>query len=823
MTHLSQLKICLMSCYFATSMGLLQADFKQGQVPEFVLGAGQWNEQQLFRADDVAVDPITGKVFFSDATTHRVLRFPATVSTSPLAINPAEAEAVLGQSSFFGTEPGYFAAGLNSPSGLAFDSVGNLYVADSGNHRVVRFSDAGVAATGAASDWVLGQASLSGNAEGSGPAAFRDPQGIAILGGYLAVADTGNHRVQVFHNFQTLATGASVSQSYGTGSAARTANTLNQPRSVAISSYGNATSSKLRLWVADMGNNRVLRFDELNGTSIIDGVKYDKTADGVLGQVDFTTDNRGSTPTASNLSAYSLLASGSRLYVGDSIFNRVLRFENAGAKSNGAAADGVLGQSSLTSTDPAVAGRGVGFNGSVLWSGSATEASRFDTPSSSPVSSPNSRILAGSVSTTAVNFPLMAEDLLLNKCYVYEPTAVRLIRRYASCAAFRAGAMPEFTFSIYLNPLVEVGTNLGGLAAHGGHLTLSDTTKHRVIDISNAAHVSNTIPAQMTIIGQANASSVSAGLNDAGLTRMRSPTTLCWATAPDHSALRLYVADTGNNRVLSYTPALPGIAEIFGSADGVGGITSSRLNQPKGLAYDPNSGLLYVADSANHRLLQFQAFTTASASAVTPGAAIGVLGQSSFVNATAGSGTNQLNGPESLALSPQPAGNASEIFVMDRGNNRVAMFYYNNLIAPPPPLSINLTFNTTSTTGNNNYPYPSSRNLAIGTTGSLMLEQSELKRPRSLWITGDQRVTWFQRDYTPTVLEVSCPADTFSLSFSKRPFYDYEISASSDLEPLSWRSFISDFSDGTKRGTHVEPRQGRPRQFYRIREISGVK
>lgn len=91
-----QLKIGLTIVSLAVSMGWLQADFKQGQIPEFILGTGQWNARQLFKAEGVAVAPITGKVFFSDATTHRVVRFPASVSTSSLAINPAEAEAVLG-------------------------------------------------------------------------------------------------------------------------------------------------------------------------------------------------------------------------------------------------------------------------------------------------------------------------------------------------------------------------------------------------------------------------------------------------------------------------------------------------------------------------------------------------------------------------------------------------------------------------------------------------------------------------------------------------------------------------------------------------------
>jgi sugar lactone lactonase YvrE len=802
---------------FVITTGWLRADFIQGQIPEFKLGAGQWSERRLFQAEDVAVDPISGKVFFSDAATHRILRFPASVSISSLPVNPAEAEAVLGQASVFDTGVGYFANGLNSPSGLAFDAAGNLYVVDSGNHRVVRFSAAAQAVSGAAADWVLGQASPSGNAQGSSAAKFNNPQGITLFGGYLAVADTGNNRVQVFEGFPSLASGASASRSYGTGSVGRSATAFNQPRSVAISSYGNIVASKLRLWVGDTGNNRVLRFDELDGTPIVDGTLYDKTADGVLGQTDFTTDTRGSIPLPTHMGVNSILASGSRLYVSDPVFGRVLRFENAGNKINGAAADGVLGQSSLTSVDPPVVGRGLALAGAALWTTTASGAARFDAPSSAvAIALPNS-ILSVPAESAQVDIRLMAEDRLLHKFYVYEPVGNRLIQRYTSCAAFRAGSPPEFTFQTGLTPSIELGITLGGLAAHNGRLTLSDRTKNRVIDISNAAFVTGILPAQATVIGQSNTTAVTAGLNDAGLTRMNSPTALCWATKPDQTALRLYVVDTGNHRVLSYTPALPSIAEIFGGEDGVSGITSTRLYQPQGIAYDADSGILFVADTGNHRLLQFRAFTIGSAFAVAPGAAVGVLGQASFTTATRGSGRNQLSDPRTLALLPNIPGVSSEIFVMDSSNYRVAVFQHNSVIVPSAPLSIQLTFNTISPLSTEIYPYPSSRNLSLS-IGSLMLEFSDLKNPGSLWISGSQQLTWFQRDYTPTMLAVESPADMMSFTFSKRPFYQYIISTSGTLEAASWSDVAGDFYSENTRGTFAEARAGRPRQFYRVRE-----
>ena len=113
-----KLSLCLGG--FVLTTGWMRADFIQGQVPEFKVGAGQWSERRLYQMQDVAVDPITGKVFFSDAATHRVLRFPASVSTSSLPFNPAEAEAVLGHPSFYDAAPGYFAsARFIGPTGIS--------------------------------------------------------------------------------------------------------------------------------------------------------------------------------------------------------------------------------------------------------------------------------------------------------------------------------------------------------------------------------------------------------------------------------------------------------------------------------------------------------------------------------------------------------------------------------------------------------------------------------------------------------------------------------------------------------------------------------
>jgi DNA-binding beta-propeller fold protein YncE len=75
---------------------------------------------------------------------------------------------------------------FNNPNGIAVDTDGSIYVADSSNHRIQVFDS-----TGAFVDkW---------GSNGSGDGEFNAPVGIAVSGGYVYVTDAGNNRVQVRH------------------------------------------------------------------------------------------------------------------------------------------------------------------------------------------------------------------------------------------------------------------------------------------------------------------------------------------------------------------------------------------------------------------------------------------------------------------------------------------------------------------------------------------------------------------------------------------------------------------------------------------------
>lgn len=84
---------------------------------------------------------------------------------------------------------------MNSPRGIAADTAGSIYVADSGNNRIVCWSEgkqqlvAGINRLDEEQGWLQ---------SGDGPGEFDDPQGLALGDdGYIFVADTNNHRIQI--------------------------------------------------------------------------------------------------------------------------------------------------------------------------------------------------------------------------------------------------------------------------------------------------------------------------------------------------------------------------------------------------------------------------------------------------------------------------------------------------------------------------------------------------------------------------------------------------------------------------------------------------
>jgi sugar lactone lactonase YvrE len=332
-----------------------------------VIGAGQQGTGVCVANQTGVCDPFAmafdskGDLWIADGQDNRVLEFP--LVDGRIASN---ASAVIGQDNFTadacgsGPWPAYMRTStLCFPDGLAFDSHGNLWVADGGGARVVEYPLVGGSISPQVSQ-IVGPNFTS--AEPFAPAdGILLPVGIAFDShGNLWVVDLTDSRVLEF----PLVNGSislTPSRQIGEGNLGEgncdqssllydfenaTANNLCEPSDLAFDQAGN-------LWVADFGqdsslpgNSRVVMFPEVNGS-------VSSTATVVIGQNDFNGFgcNRNLVSAGNDTLCYpvSIAFDGAGdLWVADSGNNRVLEFPSVDGTISPVASQ-VVGQSNFTS------------------------------------------------------------------------------------------------------------------------------------------------------------------------------------------------------------------------------------------------------------------------------------------------------------------------------------------------------------------------------------------------------------------------------------------------------------------------------------------
>jgi hypothetical protein len=282
--------------------------------------------------------------------------------TRPCPVCVGTADVVLGQKDFETTNIALSPTGMRAPTGVASDGR-VIAVADTDNNRVLIWSRIPTT-NGVPADVVIGQPDFTHNSipPGNVPTAssMRGPQGVWIQNGKLFVADTQNHRVLIFNSIPTsngkaadLVLGQQSLTSFVEPDLTKNSNDAT-PSS--LSSPVSVSSDGVRLYVADLGHNRVVIWNSIPTTNAA-------AADVAVGQPDlnsaFANNSSKVCPSngtgADNKPTYPrfceatldfprfALSDGKRLFIADGGNDRVLVFNQVPTRS-GVPADVVIGE-----------------------------------------------------------------------------------------------------------------------------------------------------------------------------------------------------------------------------------------------------------------------------------------------------------------------------------------------------------------------------------------------------------------------------------------------------------------------------------------------
>ncbi|MDM8561479.1 NHL repeat-containing protein [Candidatus Parabeggiatoa sp. HSG14] len=235
-----------------------------------------------------------GNVYFSDFLAHRVYKINAKGIITVIAGDDT--------GEYSGDNGLATGAQLNEPRGIAFDSKGNLYIADAGNHRIRMIDTDGIITTVAGDGTTIQSSSIGGpifsgaygGDEGLATAAQLDsPSGIAIdKQGDLYITDTNNNRIRKVDTDGIITTVAS--------------DELNQPIGIVIDNESN-------IYVADSKNHLIRKIDT-------DGVMTTIAGSGAQG---YSGDEKAGIAAKLYSPKGIALDSTGRLYVADSENNRI--------------------------------------------------------------------------------------------------------------------------------------------------------------------------------------------------------------------------------------------------------------------------------------------------------------------------------------------------------------------------------------------------------------------------------------------------------------------------------------------------------------------
>ena len=558
-----------------------------------------------------------GNLYIADTENHRIRKVDA--STGIISTIAGTGASYDPYDPYFVGDGGAATSAIIShPVAVALDGAGNLYIAGWGRSRIRKVdASTGIISTIAGSEYGFG-----GDGGPATAAKLSAPYGVALDGaGNLYIADWGNDRIRKVDastGIISTVAGSATPGNSGDGGAA-TAARLNSPRGVAVDGAGN-------LYIADSGNDRIRKVDASTG------LISDLTGTGWLGFPEGI-----------------VLDSSGNLYIADS-FNNHIHKMTAGASTGNFVAIATIVRSE------AFEGDGVG----------AATAARLSSPGRVAVDGAsnlyivdtgNHRIRKVDVSTGTIwtfvgseNTPHDSSGVVVGSGPILTPKAVALdgagnLYIADSTTIFKVDAS---TGTINDELAVEFDC-VQGIAVDGsGNLYIADRCSERIRKVDAATGNISTFAGTGTYgFGGDGGAATAARLNEPH------------DVAVD-GAGNLYIADSGNGRIRKVDASTGIISTIAGGGRGGdgGAATAATLRNPQGVALD-GAGNLYIADTENYRIRKVDA-TTGIISTIAGTGASGSSGDGGAATAAT------LRSPQGVALD-----GAGNLYIADTGNHRI--------------------------------------------------------------------------------------------------------------------------------------------------------
>jgi RHS repeat-associated protein len=616
-----------------------------------------------------------GNVYIVDTQGNRIEEVPSASGTQwgqPMIAGKIYtiAGSDIGVSGASGNGTAAGASRLDSPQGVAIDSAGDLFIADTGNSRVVEIAAASGTQWGSPGISMTvndlytvagrtGQPALGTDAKAATASDLNMPTAVTSGPGAdnsLYIADAGNNRVQevaataqaewgqsmVAGDVYTVAGSATgIAGDSGDGSNAHTVALLQDPQGAYVSSTGD-------LFIADTANSRIQEVPVASGAQW--GITPAFTANDmytVAGSATGATGSGGDGAAATSAKLdfpVGVRTDNSRqLYIADQGNSRVQEVART--------AHTEWGQVMAVGDIYTIAGSKPGNSGHSGDGGPATSAF-MDEPGG------------------------IAMDASLN-LYVADTTNNEVREVSASTASISdwAGGVGEFAQEGDGGVATAAGLAApSGVASDAaGDVFVADTSGNRVQEIAAASHIqfgiTMTAGDVYTVAGQQGGYDGTSG--DGG------PAISAQLSGPEDVALDsagdLYIADTQNNRIQKVSAATGNISTIAGSAAGAPGLsgnggpaTSALMGTPYAIAVDA-AGDVFLADTPDAEVREVPAVTGGG---MTAGDIYDIAGSATGVRGDSGDGglatSALLDGPAGLGT--DPAGN---IYISDSNNNRI--------------------------------------------------------------------------------------------------------------------------------------------------------